>query len=398
MADYGYITDTGVIVPDTADTLANVQAEYRAAFGDDLDVSPETPQGVLIAAETLARDAVATNNAALANQINPNLAGGVFLDAIWALTGGARVSASPSIARGVTLTGIPGAIIPAGAVASVGAAGDRFALVSAVGLDASGSGSGNFQSEEIGPVAAASGALNTIVTPVLGWETVTNPTAAEEGRAEESDLDARRRRRLTLALQGVALGEAITSGLNDLPGVQSALFRENPTGAPVVIEGETLVAHSVYACVDGGSDGEIASMLLRKKSMGAAWNGDTSVDVQDPVTGQTYTVQFQRPEEVQIYIRVTVKAGAPYANVPATIRAAILAYAAGEQTDEDGFVVGGDVSAFEIASAVNRVAAPIYVTNLELSLDGSTWSTGTIPITIAQVARVLAGNINVTVT
>jgi hypothetical protein len=97
-------------------------------------------------------------------------------------------------------------------------------------------------------------------------------------------------------------------------------------------------------------------------------------------------------------MRVTVKAGAPYANVPATIRAAILAYAAGEQTDEEGFVVGGDVSAFEIASAVNRVAAPIYVANLELSLDGSTWSTATIPITIAQVARVRAGNINVTVT
>lgn len=398
MADYGYITDTGVIVPDTADTLANVQAEYRAAFGDDLDVSPETPQGVLITAEALARDAVATNNAALANQINPNLAGGVFLDAIWALTGGARVSASPSIARGVTLTGIPGAIIPAGSVASVSSTGVRFVLQSAVILNALGQGQGVFQSEELGAFAAGIGALNTIVTPVLGWETVSNPYAAEEGEPEESDQASRRRRRLTLALQGVALGEAIVSGVNALPGVQSVAFRENPTDAPVTIKGVDLVAHSVFVCVDGGLDNDIALMLLRKKSLGAAWNGDTTVNVTDPVSGQVYEVKFQRPEEVQIYIRVTVKGGAPYPDVPGTVRAAILSYAAGEQSEEDGFVVGGEVSAFEIASAVNRVAAPIYVTNLELSTDNVTFSTATIDVTIAQVARVIAGNISVTVT
>lgn len=397
MADYQYLTETGVIVPDTSTILDTVRAEYRAALGGDLDVSPETPQGVLITAETEARDSVARNNAALANQINPNIAGGVFLDAIWALTGGARFVATPSIIRGAVLTGVPGAIIPEGSVAAVAGEDTRFALTSPVILDAAGQGVGNFQSLLYGKFPAGIGTLTQIVTPVLGWETVSNPYAAEEGEAEESDGAARRRRRLTLALQGVALGEAITSGLNNLPGVQSALFRENPTNAPVTIEGVTLVAHSVYACVDGGLDTDIALMLLRKKSLGAAWNGDTTVNVTDPVSGQTYAVKFQRPDEVQIYMRVTVKSGSPYADVPGTVRAAILSYAAGEQQEEDGFVVGGEVSAFEIASAVNRVAAPIYVTNLELSLDNVTYSTATINIAINEVARVLAGNIAVTV-
>jgi hypothetical protein len=119
--------------------------------------------------------------------------------------------------------------------------------------------------------------------------------------------------------------------------------------------------------------------------------------VQDPFSGQDYEVKFARPAEVSIYMRVTVRAGAPFADVPGTVRAAILAYANGEQTDEDGFIVGGDVSAFEIASAVNRIAAPIFITNLEMSLDNVTFSTATIPITIAQVARTLAGYIAVTV-
>lgn len=397
MADYGYIVETGVIVPDTSTTLDQVRNEYRAAFGDDLDVSAETPQGVLITAETESRDAVARNNAALANQINPNLAGGVFLDAIWAFTGGARFVATPSVIRGVELAGVPTTIIPAGVVASVGTDGARFVLTSPVILDGSGNGLGVFQSVELGAFPAGVGALNTIVTGVLGWETVSNPYAAEEGEPEESDAASRARRRVTLALQGVSLPEAIVSGVNDLPGVQSMAFRENFTDAPVVIEGVTLAPHSVYACVDGGIENDIGLMLLRKKSMGAGWNGTTTVNVQEPFSGQIYPVQFSRPAEIQIYMQVFVKAGAPFADVPGTVRNAILAYASGDQEGEEGFVVGGDVSAFEIASAVNRTAAPIYVTNLLLSTDGITFSTATIDITIAQVARTAAGQIAVTV-
>ena len=397
MGDYAYITSTGVIVPDTSTTLEGVQNEYRAAFGQELDVNPETPQGVLITAETEARDSVARNNATLANQINPNLAGGVFLDAIWALTGGKRFQALPSVVRNVLLTGIPGAIIPQGAVATTSGTNYRFVLTSAVVLDAFGNGEGVFQSEIPGAFPVGIGALNTISTQVLGWETVSNPYAGETGQAEETDAASRRRRRLTLALQGVSLSEAIVSGLNDLPGVKSCVFRENVTNAPLVIEDVTLGPHSVYACVDGGLDNDIALMLLRKKSLGAGWNGDTTVNVQDPVSGQIYKVQFQRPKEVQIYLRVTVRAGAPYPDVSGTIRAAILSYANGEQTEEDGFVVGGDVSAFEIASAVNRVAAPVYVTDLTMSTDNINFSTATISVTISQVARVLAGNISVTV-
>lgn len=397
MADYGFIVETGVIVPDTSTTLAQVQDEFRAAFGSDLDVSPETPQGVLITAETLSRDAVARNNAALANQINPNLSGGVFLDAVWAITGGRRFTATPSIVRGVEMTGVPSTIIPAGSVATTGADGARFLLITPVVLDGAGQGLGIFQSEALGPIPAAIGALNTIVTSVLGWETVTNPYAAEEGDPGESDAAARRRRRQTLALQAVSLPEAIVSGVNDLPGVQSLAFRENVTDDPIVIEGVTLEPHSIYVCVDGGLDNDIGLMLLRKKSMGCGWNGTTTVNVTEPYSSQVYPVQFSRPELVTIYMRVTVAAGAPYADVPATVRAAILAYANGEQ-DDTGFVVGGDVSAFEIAGAVNRDAAPIYVTNLELSLNGIDYSSATIPITIAQKAMTVAGNIQVTVT
>lgn len=397
MAEYNYITATGVIIPDTATTLQEVQAEFRAAFGDDLDVSPETPQGVLIVAETGARDAVARNNAELANQINPNLAGGVFLDAIWALTGGQRVAATPTLVRNVVLAGVPGTVVPGGSRAALGVNGAQFELVSSVILTG-GSAIGTFQAVDAAATTVTIGQLNTVVSAVLGWETVTNPEPGETGTNEESDAASRMRRRQTLALQGVALPEAIVSGLNTVPGVRSLSFRENPTNDPVTIEGVTLSPHSIYVCVDGGTDEDVALMLLRKKSAGCGWNGDVTVPTREPYSGQTYPVTFDRPNLVQIYVRVTVVAnGAAYADVPDLVRAAMVSYALGGQEGEPGFVVGGDVSPFELAAAVGRVAPPIYVRSITLSTDGVTFAAAEIPITIAQKGTVLAGDIAVTV-
>lgn len=396
MADYEYINQTGVIIPDTADLRSEVEGEFREAFGSDLDVSPETPQGVLITAETLARDRVVRNNAALANQINPNLAGGVFLDAIWALTGGQRVAATPSLVRGAILTGVPGTIVPEGALASVGAAGAQFRLLSAVVLTG-GSGVGNFQSVDLGAITAPANSLSNIVTGVLGWETVTNPSAAEVGQDQESDLASRIRRRQTLAAQGITLPEAIMSGVYMVEGVKSAVFRENVTASPITIEGVTLGPHSIFVCVDGGTDQAVAQVLLRKKSIGAGWNGNTTVEITEPFSGQVYEVLFSRPEAVPILVRVTVSGGAGYADVPGLVRKAMVDYAQGNLEGEVGFVVGNDVSAFELASAVNRAAPEIYVQNVTLSLDGTTYSSNAIAITIEQIATLLAGDIAVTV-
>lgn len=109
-SSYNYVSNRGLVIPDTATTLAQVEAEWREALGQDLDVSPDTPQGVLITAEVEARDAVARNNAEVANQINPDISGGVWLDAIWALTGGQRRGATASFLPSVELTGQPGTL------------------------------------------------------------------------------------------------------------------------------------------------------------------------------------------------------------------------------------------------------------------------------------------------
>lgn len=389
MTSYNYINLNGTVVADTSTTKAEVEEEQREIFGEDVDLSDESPNGVLVNSETISRNGVAVNNANLANQINPNLAGGIFLDAIWALTrgltGGRKEATRSTFSTPPDLTGVPGTLIPAGSIALVDE--DQFESVSDVTLDGSGNGSVNFQAVETGPVAAGIGDLNSIAPGApLGWETINNTVAATLGRSEEPDEVSRQRRIDTLALQGISISEAVKSAISDLDGVKSLSYRENYTKTDATIDGVFLLANSIYACVDGGTDEDIAFALFENKTAGANWNGGVTVNVTDPTSGQIYPVKFARPDEIQIWVIVTISP-TTVTNPSDVIDTSVLRYANGLIDGESGFVVGASVSPFEIAGAVNRDTPEIFVRKVELSLDGISYDVAELPIEIFEVAR-----------
>ena len=399
MANYNFIESTGTIVPDTSTTRESVVVEFRGVFGQDLITDDETPEGAWINAETTSRQSVARNNANLANQINPNLAGGPFLDAIWALTGGGRTTATRSTVT-ATVTGIANTQIPAATRAAT-TDGNQFRAVNTITIPISGTATGAaFESVDTGPVAGGVNTLTNIVDAVLGWETITNPTAAIPGVAQESDEDSRNRRRRTLGLQGRSVAAAVTANLTAIPGVRSLAFRENITNTTMVVDGISLLPHSVWACVDGGADVAIAGALLRSKTAGANWNGAQSQAVTEPVSGQSYTVRFDRPTVTQIAVRATVRRTSNVADPITAVRDSVVRYANGLIPGEEGFVVSGDVSPFELSAAVNRDNPAIFVSRCEVAVASQTpaYSTDTLLIPTNGVARVNPTDVLVVIT
>lgn len=399
MANYDYVVSTGVIVPDTADILEEVKEEWRQAYGADVNLEPETTQGAMVVMDTEARDAVVRNNPAVANQINPDYAGGIFLDAIWSLTDGDRRPATRSTIAGVILTGQSGTAVPAGSRATVGQAGEVFLTVATVviGEFAPNVATVDFIAENYGPIGVAIGALNTIgVGGVLGWETVSNPFAAAPGSLVESDIASRRRRRLTLALQSVAMPEAIISRIMDIDEVDSLTFRENIQNTTQVIDGITLVPHSIWVCVRGGTDLQIATALLESKGMGPNYNGAVQVSIVEPASGQTYIVKFDRPVPIVLFVRVTAK----FNNTDGAtiIPDAVMQYANGELDGDAGLVVGASVSPWEIAGAINQVEPRIKVTLVELSTDGLTWNSNVLPVALNRQAELTLSRVLVIAT
>lgn len=396
---YEYINSTGVIIPDTADLLGETQQNFKDVFGQDLVVTPDTPQGVIITALTIVKDLLVRNNAALANQINPLIAGGIFLDAILALTGYVRDSQTKSTVL-VNMAGIPSAVIPAGVTANT-SSGDVFASNTGVTLDASGLATVEFSSSDYGPIGAPAGSLNTIISGALGLETITNPSDAVLGTETESDANAKIRRKYTLALQGTSIAEAIISAVSKTAGVHPPpFFRENEADVTQVKDGVTMVAHSIYLCVDGGTDSDIAESITNTKGGGCSYNNGPGTHVSVPVTnqfsGQVINVKFDRPLIVQILVRATIGINQAIEDPAAAVRKAIVDYSNNMVPGTTGLIVGADVSCFELSGAVNRESPELFVQNMEISLVSPlSFSNNSIPIAGWQKAVIEQSSITV---
>lgn len=393
MANYQYLESTGVIVPDTSTILTEVQGEYKSVFGSDLVVTPDTPQGVLVTAEALARSSVINNNAALANQINPNNSGGVFLDAIGALTGARRVTQTQTVVADVALAGVAGTVVPEGSLAAT-SVGDQFRSNGAVTLDAAGEGVVSFTAVQYGPIPCAAHALTNIAAGgALGWETVDNDNAGVLGSTTQADPAFRAFRNNTLAFNGLSLIEAATSALFATPGVQSLWAQENTTSNTITMNAIVMVPHSYYFCINGGTNLAVAAALLENKSSGAAWNGGTTVNLTEPASDQVYTVSFDRPEEVGILVRVTTPNGDATA-----ITNAVLDYANGVLNNIQGFVVGSDVSPFEIAGGIMAELPGTFISKVEISLVSPVdYTTEDIAIAVDQIAHTQLSYISVVI-
>lgn len=396
MTNFNYVTTTGIVTADTSDVKATVQGEWAAALGDSINLDDSTPQGLLIVAETSSRVATLQAIAKSSNQINPKVAGGVFLDALCALTGITRIAATYTTVTLVKLTGVANTSIASGTRARIGTSGAVFELQTGVQLDNTGTAYGTFVCQTSGAVACADGALNTPVDTILGWETVNNDQSLGSvttlGADREKDTLLRLRRNNSLAAQGISTPQAVISNLySNTDGVTSVAFLENVTSVTQTINGIPLVAHSIWVCVDGGTDADVAATLLRAKTVGAAWNGSTSVAVTDPSSGQIYNVQFDRPTYVFIYGAITLRQGSYTGDLAIDAPAAVADYFSGNVDGFSGIGIGASVSPWEIAAAIVAACPGCIVTGLKVGTVAGSLSAATIAIAINQRAQTNTG-------
>lgn len=392
---YQYIQSTGVIIPDTSTIKTDVEGEYKNALGIDLDVTSSTPQGRLIETETLSRADVLATNALVANALNPNTSFGVFLDAISALTGTKRKSATKTEVL-VTLAGRSGTVIPAGSQARTDA-GNVFELVDSFTIPSNGSGTAYFQAIETGVIPCAIGTLNQIVTPILGWETINNPVAAVIGVEVESDASLRIRRKKEM-YSGAALLDSIKSAIMQVDGVLSAYINENETNGTKEIDGVSLNPHSIYVVVDGGSNSDIANAIWLHKSLGCGYTGTIEETVYGPYN-VPYTVKFNRPtyQPIKLSVNVTASKNSDTENVAQQVKDALSAWANGEINGVDGLSLGTDVSPFEAAGAITTQLPDLFVSNVKVALSSGTLSTSTLTIKVFEKATLSQDDITVTV-
>lgn len=387
---YNFLTSYGIIVPDTDDIKSGIQEGFKNALGSDLSLEEATPQGRLIDAMTLSHIDTLRVCSLVANMINPNLSFGSFLDNICALTGCERKLASSTRVT-VKLTGTPLTFVPANTLAST-SKGDVFYLENDIILDENGEAIAIFLSQEKGAIECPANSLANLKTSVIGLETINNPTDGVVGRDVESDSELKLRRLSTLYSGRGFIGD-IQSRLANIDNVKSYVVDQNNRNTTLIKDNVEFKPHSVYVCVYGGSNDDIAKALYETVPVGCDYTGNTVVSVNDPYNGKTYEVAFTRPEIIEIDVKIYVRKNSGTGDVTNAIKQSIIDYQDGKVENIDGLEIGEDVSPFEIASAVNIKTPGVFVKDVLIAKHGGELVKEAIEININQIANININNV-----
>ncbi|ODN41080.1 baseplate J/gp47 family protein [Piscirickettsia litoralis] len=242
---------------------------------------------------------------------------------------------------------------------------------------------------DYGVVSAPENSLTEIKTPVYGWDSSTNPSAAILGREKESDTEILLRRNSSLKILGSGSVDAISAAVRQLDGVTNAYVFQNTTDQT---DANNLPPHSISAIVLGGNEQEIAQTIFNEKSGGIPTYGSIELKVTDS-NGDTQLSRFSRPTEIPIYIDI-IFAKEDKEAMPADINSAILnaALAYGNT-----LTVNVDVIPQRFVAAIYK-AIPEGIEYIDLSMKtniNDPWSKKKIPIDRVSIAVFKSANITV---
>ena len=153
-----------------------------------------------------------------------------------------------------------------------------------------------------GAIDALPGTVTKIMTPTLGWQTVSNPAAAAVGQAVETDAQLRARQKQSVALpsrsvfEGILASVAAIDGVSAISGIDNDTAKTDENGVP---------SHSIAIIADGGDTQAIADAIFRKKGPGTGTYGNTTQTVFDRYD-VAHKISFSRSVRKPVNARVKI--------------------------------------------------------------------------------------------
>lgn len=327
------ITSAGVFAPTYEEIHTEIKRRFKEFYGTDVNLDPDGADGQFLA--LWAKALHDSNNAVIAayNSFSPATAIGNGLSSVVKVNGITRHLPSKSYAD-LKIVGQAGTTILNGRALDVNE--KRWKLPDEVIIPYAGEIVVTAEAEEDGLIVANPNEINRIATPILGWQSVTNPNAARVGANVETDTQLRKRQQESVTLTARTVSDGLVAGLQALTGVTKATVFENDS---TITDKNGIPAHSVYAVVDGGEASEIARVIFAKKSLGVGTHGEVSSTIVDSRKVEK-VIKFGRPKDVPIFVKVKIKAKSGYL------------YSIGESIQES---VAAYINALEMGEAVNQI-------------------------------------------
>lgn len=393
------ITDTGLTLNDYNTLLSDIQTSLNTIYapdGDTINFGSETPDGQFTNIITQMGSDIRELITEVYNSFDPDKCSGVVQDSRYALNfltrnGGTFTIQNIDIVTNqtVTLQGLDANYneLTAAAYTVSDNAGNLWYLIDSTTLEA-GSHSLPFRSQNMGLVQPTIGTITNQTTNVLGVTSVNNSVAPTTlGIDQESDAQFKVRRSRSTTKKGLNNSDAMLSQILDLEGVSDATVWVNNTNAT---DSTGTSANTDWVIVEGGANSDIAEIIY-ENSCGRNTRGE--VEVETPaVSGQIFTVRFDRPTPVPLYIKfdfqlTTDLSAVNFDGIKSSL-ADLLTYGLNEDAETSKPTCAA-------AQAITANGGGGYALNLQISTNGSSW-TNFIPSASLQNIFVVSTN-NITI-
>jgi uncharacterized phage protein gp47/JayE len=367
--------------------LQEINDDTRGVFGQEIDLSPESPDGQLtgIIAERFSDLWQLAEDVCLS--LDPDYAQKHQLETIGKLNDIYRKLETRSIAD-LLLSADIGTTVPANS--QVAHADDPkvvFQTDKDIIIGASGTGIVSATCTTPGSIAALPDKLTQILTPIAGWNSVTNPDPAAIGQPTETDASFRIRRAESTEKNAQNMVEATRARLLLLDNVEDVQVYENDTNQ---YDENGLEPHSIHVVIKGGENLKIAETIFNSKSGGVTLLGSTEITI-IPAQGGQQIIKFSRPTEVPIYIDLTIKRLYGYTETSTElIKQHIIDYA------KDNFRIGDNVIYTRLYTPINQEPRHEIV-SLKIGKMPSPSGQSDVIIAFKELATFNIENINITV-
>lgn len=298
----------GLTVKTQDELVAEISAALQDAYGADINLSPDTPDGQLMMSFIAAILDVEDLVFAVYASMDPDQAVGKVLDQRAAINGIQRQAGTHTTTnivvvttQPVTLYGTDQNVQPVYTIADN--AGNRWQVITSINLPTPGSNNVVFQAENPGAVLTVPNTITVPITIILGVQSVNNPTSyLTLGINEETDAEFKLRRQRSVSLSSQGYLQGLLAALLNLTGMVSAFVYENNTA---VTDGDGIPAHSIWVITSGTADSaEIANAIYTKRNAGCGMKGtQTFVIVQ--ADGSNFTIRWDVVVLETLYIKFT---------------------------------------------------------------------------------------------
>lgn len=369
--------------------------DAKNEFGEDVNVSENGTLGKLLRIEAKRLAKLEEEQEDTYYSAYKNTAEGVQLNRLSPYAGIRRLPAQ--YAEGtLSIEGTPNYTVPIG---FIGATENEvfFQTIEPITLDENGVGEAAITAQEVGAQGNVDAStITVIVNPDANVTAITNPEPTINGREKETDLEFRDRMDVAVEGIGKSTPPAILSALLNTKGVRAATIINNVTWDT---DTYNTPGKSYQSFVLGGADLDIFETIINNGPAGIQPFGTitgTAIDL----SGNQQPVGFSRAEEVRVYVRMTIQKNNAFPSDGAErVRSELVRYIGG--TDVNGSIyaglnMGDDVIFTQIISRVLKTQGVDDLT-IEMSTDGTKYSSGNVAVDVQEVAQCDATDIEVTI-